>query len=106
MKINKRLIFFLVVSVLGISFTFYAYQMVYVPNILVDKDDRLLIVEEGDTFKDVQRELHEGNYVQDLISFSFLAKLMNYDENIKPGRYLLKKNMKIRNVLPITSLRK
>ena len=99
MKINKRLIFFLVVSVLGISFTFYAYQMVYVPNILVDKDDRLLIVEEGDTFKDVQRQLHEGNYVQDLISFSFLAKLMNYDENIKPGRYLLKKNMNNRNAI-------
>ena len=93
MKFNKRLIFFLVISVLGISFSFYAYQMVYTPNILVDKDDRLLLVKEGNTFKDVQQELHEGEYVQDLISFSFLAKLMNYDEQIKPGRYLLKRNM-------------
>ncbi len=93
MKFNKRLIFFLVISVLGISFSFYAYQMVYTPNILVDQDDRLLLVKEGDTFKDVQRELHDGNFVQDLISFSFLAKLMNYDEQIKPGRYLLKRNM-------------
>ena len=93
MKFNKRLIFFLVISVLGISFSFYAYQMVYTPNILVDQDDRLLIVKEGDTFKDVQEELHDGEFVQDLISFSFLAKLMNYDEQIKPGRYLLKRNM-------------
>jgi UPF0755 protein len=93
MKFNKRLIFFLVISVLGISFSFYAYQMVYTPNILVDQDDRLLLVKEGDTFKDVQEELHDGNFVQDLISFSFLAKLMNYDEQIKPGRYLLKRNM-------------
>ena len=93
MKFNKRLIFFLVISVLGISFSFYAYQMVYTPNILVDQDDRLLIVKEGDTFKDVQEELHDGNFVQDLISFSFLAKLMDYDEQIKPGRYLLKRNM-------------
>ena len=93
MKFNKRLIFFLVISVLGISFSFYAYQMVYTPNILVDQDDRLLLVKEGNTFKDVQQELHEGEFVQDLISFSFLAKLMNYDEQIKPGRYLLKRNM-------------
>jgi len=93
MKFNKRLIFFLVISVLGISFSFYAYQVVYTPNILVDQDDRLLLVKEGDTFKDVQQEIHEGNFANDLISFSFLAKLMNYDEQIKPGRYLLKRNM-------------
>ncbi|HZB14946.1 MAG TPA: endolytic transglycosylase MltG [Chryseolinea sp.] len=93
MKFNKRLIFFLVISVLGISFSFYAYQVVYTPNILVDQDDRLLLVKEGDTFKDVQQEIHEGNFANDLISFSFLAKLMNYDKQIKPGRYLLKRNM-------------
>jgi UPF0755 protein len=93
MKFNKRLIFFLVISVLGISFSFYAYQVVYTPNILVDQDDRLLLVKEGDTFKDVQQEIHQGKFANDLISFSFLAKLMNYDEQIKPGRYLLKRNM-------------
>jgi UPF0755 protein len=93
MKFNKRLIFFLVISVLGISFSFYAYQVVYTPNILVDQDDRLLLIKEGDTFNDVQREIHDGEFAQDLISFSFLAKLMDYDEQIKPGRYLLKRNM-------------
>lgn len=93
MKFNKRLILFLIISVLGISFTFYAYQVVYTPNILVDQEDRLLIVNEGDTFKNIQDKLHEGRYAQDLISFSFLAKLMKYDERIKPGRYLLKRNM-------------
>lgn len=93
MKFNKRLIFFLVVAILGISFTFYAYQVVYTPNVLVDKDDRLLIIDSGDTFQDIQKELHEGKYVQDLVSFSFLAKLMKYDKRITPGRYLLKRNM-------------
>ena len=92
MKLNKRLIFFLFVSVLGISFSFYAYQMVYTPNILVDQEDRLLLVKEGDTFKDVQRQFHDDKYVQDLVSFSFLARLMDYDEKIKPGRYLSEKH--------------
>jgi len=101
MKFNKRLILFLIISVLGISFAFYAYQVVYTPNILVDQDDRLLIVNEGYTFADVQRELHDGKYIQDLMSFSFLAKLMNYDDQIKPGRYLLKRNMSNRSAVQL-----
>lgn len=103
MKFNKRLIFFLVLSVLGISFTFYAYQVVYTPNILVGQENRLFIVEEGDSFKDIQREFHEKKYVQDLISFSFLARLMDYDEHIKPGHYLLRKDMS--NIQAIRLLR-
>ena len=101
MKFNKRLILFLIISVLGISFAFYAYQVVYTPNLLVDQDDRLLIVKESYTFADVQRELHDGRYIQDLMSFSFLAKLMNYDDQIKPGRYLLKRNMSNRSAVQL-----
>jgi UPF0755 protein len=93
MKVSKRLIAFLVLSILGISFTFYAYQIAYTPNVLVDKENRVFIVEEGSTFKDIQRDLHEGNFVQDLVSFSFIAKITGYDDQIKPGRYILKKNM-------------
>jgi UPF0755 protein len=59
----------------------------------VEKDDRVFVVEDGDSFKDVQRKMHEGRYVQDLISFSFLARITGYDEHIKPGRYILRKNM-------------
>ncbi len=93
MKPNKRLVLFLLFSILGISFSFYAFQIVYTPNILVDKDNRLFVVREGASFKDIQRELHDGNYVQDLVSFSFLAKITGYDDQIKPGRYVLRKNM-------------
>lgn len=93
MKPSKRLILFLLFSILGISFTFYAFQVIYTPNILVDKEDRLFLVKEGASFKDVQKELHEGNYIQDLVSFSFLARIRGYDDQIKPGRYALRKNM-------------
>ncbi|HEY9046032.1 MAG TPA: endolytic transglycosylase MltG [Ohtaekwangia sp.] len=93
MKPNKRLIIFLLVAILGISFSYYAYQIVYTPNILVGMDDRLLIVEEGSTFKDIQRKLHEGRIVNDLVSFSFLAKLTGYASELKPGRYILRSNM-------------
>jgi UPF0755 protein len=93
MKPSKRLILFLFCAILGISFVFYGYQVVYTPNFQVGKEDRVLKVAEGSTFKDVQRMLHEGRYVEDLMSFSFLAKLMNYDKRVRAGRFVIKKDM-------------
>lgn len=93
MKANKRIVVFLVVSVLGISFTYYAYQIVYTPNVLVQMESKLLVVGENDNFKDLQAKLHKGRYVNDLISFSFLAKLTGYANQIKAGRYVLRSNM-------------
>lgn len=89
MRPTKRLFFFLLFSILLISFGFYAWQITSTPNVLVGKQPRPLIIPRGATFKDVQKLLHEGDYTQDLISFSFIAKLMDYDEQVKPGRYLL-----------------
>lgn len=93
MRPSKKLIFFLLFSVLLISFGYYAYQVAYTPNILVGKQPRPLVIPRGATFKQVQALLHEGDYTQDLISFSFLSKLMDYDEQVKPGRFLLKPNL-------------
>lgn len=92
-KGKGKLIVFLVLSVLMISFTYYGYQICYTPNILVGKENTVIVIPEGADFKKVQEILHEGNYVQDLISFSFLAKLMDYDEGVKAGRYTLERNM-------------
>jgi len=103
MKGLRNLILFLVGSILLITFTFYTYQICFTPNILVGGEDRVLIIPEEATFKSVQDQLHEGNYVRDLISFSFLAKLMDYDELIKPGRYVLRANMN--NITAIRFLR-
>jgi UPF0755 protein len=93
MKPTKGLVFFLLFSVLLISFGYYAFQICYTPNILVGKEDRVFVIPKGENFKFVQRKFHEDDVVQDLTSFSFLSKLMSYAENVKPGRYILKANM-------------
>lgn len=103
MRPPKKLIFFLLFSVLLISFGYYTWQIIYTPNILVGKAPRELVIPRGATFKDVQAMLHRGDYVQDLISFSFLSRIMEYDENVKPGRYLLEPNLN--NVQAIRILR-
>ncbi len=94
MKGRKILAVFLVVfTIMLISFSFYVYQMVNTPNILVDQGDRIFIIPEGSTFGDVQTRLYEGNYVNEPVPFGVMAKLMDYDKSIKPGRYLLEANM-------------
>lgn len=93
MRPSKKLIFFLVFSVLFISFVYYGYQVCYTPNILVDKASRPIVIPRGATFRDVQTMLDKGKYIDDVVSFSFLAKLMDYDEQVKPGRYLLVSNL-------------
>jgi len=99
----RKLILFLIGSILLITFTFYTYQICYTPNILVGEEDRVLIIPEDANFKSVQDQLHAGNYVRDLISFSFLARLMDYDDLVKPGRYVLRANMN--NITAIRFLR-
>lgn len=89
----RKLILFLVASILLITFSYYTYQICYIPNVAVGGESRIIIIPNDATFETVQKILHEGEYVQDLISFSFLAKLMDYDENVKPGRYELRPNM-------------
>ncbi len=93
MKPSKGLIFFLVFSILLISFVYYGYQICFTPNVLVEKGSREIIIPQHATFKDVQKIMHEQRIVQDLLSFSFLSRLMSYDENVKAGRYILLPNM-------------
>ena len=100
MKKQKLLVIVLIVfSVTLISFAFYAYQAVETPNVLVEQPDKVLLIPSGADFKQVQNILYDEGYVNDLISFSTLAKLMKYDENVKPGRYLLRSDMNNREAI-------
>src|SRR6187402_3591220 len=88
-----KLVTFLVGSMLLITFTFYGYQIFYTPNVMVDKDDRLFEIHQNATFRTIQNDLGRGGFVNDMVSFSFLARIIGYDKEIRPGRYLLRRNM-------------
>lgn len=90
-------------SMLLSSFGFYFWQMIYSPNFLVDQDPKPLMIKTGSDFKDVQDLLYDGRYVNDLVTFSFLSKMMDYDQLVKPGLYLIEPGMT--NVQVIRKLR-
>ena len=84
---------FLVGSMLLITFTFYFYQIIYTPNILVDQESRLFVIKSGTTYRGVLEALGKERIVDDMVSFSFLARLKDFDRTIQPGRFMLRGNM-------------
>ena len=96
---KKKVIIFVALSMLLISFTFYFYQIFFTANILVEKEDKLFVVRSGSSFRKVQQDLMDGGFVNDLVSFSFVARLSGFDKKIKPGRFYLRKNMNNRQAL-------
>jgi UPF0755 protein len=99
---GKRKIFiaFLVIFSISLSsFSFYFYQVINSPNILVDKESRYLYIPTGASFEEVRENLYEQHIVNNVLAFSFLAKIMNYDELVKPGKYLLTTNMNNREAI-------
>ena len=102
---NRKIlaVFIVVFTVLLTTFSFYGYQILKSPNILVDKSSQVFIIPKGATFNSVRDSLYQNDIVQDVLSFSFLSKLMDYDVSVKPGRYVLQPNMS--NVEAIRLLR-
>ena len=77
------------VAILIYSLTFYGYQILYTPNFLVGGESREFYIDRDATFDDVRNTLYDNKYLHDAVSFSFLAKLMDYPDLIKPGRYMI-----------------
>ncbi len=95
MKRTKIIAIALIVgSMLSATFLFYGYQLLKSPNILVGKKSpEYIYIKSGDTFKDLQNQLFDRKIVNDAVAFSFVAKLMDLDKTLKPGRYKLKPDM-------------
>lgn len=93
-EVNKgKLAFYIIASTLLITFVFYGYQICFTANILVDREDRVFIIKSGSTFTSVRDDLYNSQFINDPLSFSFLAKLTGYANEIIPGRYIFRTNM-------------
>ena len=75
------------------TFSFYFYQVIRSPNFQVDRQSFTFLIPRNATFRSVQDTLYKYKVVTDMVSFSFLAKLMNYQEAVKPGLYTIEPNM-------------
>ncbi|WP_268122465.1 endolytic transglycosylase MltG [Roseivirga pacifica] len=94
MKKRKRLLLGMIVfSVLLTSFSFYFYQLFFGVNVLAEKNDTTILIDRDDTFDSLRNRLYDEQIIEDALSFSFVSKVLGYQDAIKPGVYLLNKDM-------------
>ena len=88
------LVFLIGGSVLGISLTFYFYQVFFSANTLVESDKAYLLkIPSNSVYKNVVNQLYEERVINDAVSFSFVAKILGYQEAVKPGLYQIEPKM-------------
>ncbi len=92
-KKYRLVILFIFLSLSFVTFSFYSYQLFYTPNILLNKDNGTVYIPKNATINQVVDSLKKYDYVNDVVSFMFVSKLLKYNENVKPGKYELKPEM-------------
>ncbi|MDF2157402.1 endolytic transglycosylase MltG [Algoriphagus sp. CAU 1675] len=93
---KKKLLLILMISfsVLGISMTFYFYQVFYSPNTLTESDQPYTLkIPSNANFQYVANELFENKVINDPVSFGFVSKVLDYQELVKPGLYTIQPKM-------------
>lgn len=88
------LVFLIGGSVLAISLTFYFYQVFFVANTLVESDKPYLLkIPSNSVYKNVMDQLYEERVINDALSFGFVAKILGYQDGVKPGLYQIEPKM-------------
>lgn len=77
---------------LFVTLSFYFYQIFFAKNVLVNKQDKILIIPPDTDYEKLVPYLQKEEYISDLMSFRFVSKVLKYNQKIKAGRYLVKAN--------------
>lgn len=95
MVTNKRIkIFILVFSLVSAMFSYYVWQVFKTPNFNVEANKPFeLFIPEKSSYESLLDTLKKHDLVRDQLSFRFLAKVLNYPEKVRLGRYIIHSEM-------------
>jgi UPF0755 protein len=94
MQFSKiKVALFVGLSIAFITLTAYFYQVFFSPNVMLTGGDGLLFIPKNATVKHLQDSLKRYGMVDQMVPFMFVARLLGYTQNIKPGAYLLESRM-------------
>ncbi len=92
-KNNIKAALFVGLCLMVITFSVYFYQVFLTPNLVLTQPRAYVYIEKGSTINDVVDSLKKYNYLNDIISFMFVSRLLGYNDKIIPGKYELDKEM-------------
>ncbi|QCR24629.1 endolytic transglycosylase MltG [Pontibacter sp. SGAir0037] len=89
---------------LFVSFSYYAYQIVYTPNVDTKGKETYVYIPTGATYEQAMAAVEATKSIIDPLSFHFMAKLMDYDKLVKPGRYKVENGWSNRQLIGVLRL--
>lgn len=89
---------------LFVSFSYYAYQIVYTANVDTKDRDTYVLIPTGATYEQAMDSIEASGVIIDHLSLRFMSKLMDYDELVKPGRYKLENGWGNRQLIGVLRL--
>lgn len=101
MSKKKSSKFFLIVVLIILAIGgYFIYQKFFAGAIhLKNKNYTFIYIESDDNFEDVISDINEENIIEDIESFKWLAKKMELEKNINPGKYRITNGMTMRQII-------
>jgi UPF0755 protein len=95
------------VVMIGICFAvFLVYKKLFLKVKLKDKNHTYIFIERSDTFDDVLSDINSEGIIENPQSFEWLAKEMDLDKNIHPGKYRILNGMTMRQIINLIKYNK
>ncbi|WP_245756132.1 endolytic transglycosylase MltG [Pontibacter chinhatensis] len=89
---------------LFVSFSYYAYQIVYTMNVDTKGREAYVLIPTGATYEQAMDSVEASGVIIDPLSLRFMSKLMDYDKLVKPGRYKLEHGWTNRQLIGVLRL--
>jgi len=100
MKRNKRTKSAVAIIILAaiLATAVYFYQKINAPKVQLPEDG-FLYVPTGTNYEELVAVLEDQKFISDKASFEWIAKQKNLPNNVRPGRYEVKRNMSIKSLV-------
>ena len=94
---GKKIIRYTFITILAILL--FLTWRIFGSNTNFEEDKKAVFIKTGSTFLRVRKELDNKGVVVNTRSFSLLARLFDYKQNIKPGKYVFEKGASLYTIL-------
>jgi UPF0755 protein len=91
----------LLLSILLVGTGFFFYSRMFRSNLVLSHGEKYVYIRTGSTFEDVMANLSREGMLHNAASFRWLAEQMDYDKQIKPGRYAVSPGMNNRELIKL-----
>ncbi len=102
---NSFLVSFVVMALLAWG-AYYAYQKLFASVHLKDKNYTFIYIDRNDSFDDLINDINAEKIIDDQEAFEWLAKKMDLDKNMNPGKYRILNGMTMRQIINLIKYNK